>query len=178
MTNDVPNISLAGHMLDKDTLLPVAWWLLLDVYWDDDREGKYRETCIERGDTWERNLVDRLVSPAVPDELGALMRLSHVCGRIEQSWGRSFFDVARDMYPAYHPGANTQTGMFTEKLQTLIYLTIMACIGHGIGPDDENGACNRPFPDELLTSPIQIENPMQNQLDLCRAADADADDPT
>ena len=155
MTNDVPNIPLAGHMLDKDTLLPVAWWLLLDVYWDDEREGEYRDTCTERGDHWEQNLVDRPVSPKVPDELDALMGLSHICGRIEQSWGRSFFDVARQMYPK-HTGNGLQ-----ERLQNLVYRTIMACIGHGIGPNDDGG-----FPYSLLTSPIQIENPMQYQLDL------------
>ena len=88
-----------------------------------------------------------------------MMRLMHICGRIEQSWGRSFFDVARSMFPDLCRDRPSEA--FTDKLQSLVYRTIMACIGHGIGPDDDGG-----FPDELLTSPIQIENPMQDQLDL------------
>jgi len=155
--DDVPNIPLAGHGLNKDTLLSVAWWLLLDIYWDDEMEAEYRKTCTDRGDKWEHNLVDRPVSPAVPDELDALMKLSYICGRIEQAWGESFYSVSRRMVnPDQQAHLNKE-----ELMQTLIYRTIMACIGHGTGPNDDGN-----FPGELLTSPISFENPMQYQLDI------------
>lgn len=153
-SHDIPNIPLAGLGLNNDMLLPVAWWLLLDIYWNDDREGEYRHTCTERGDKWEQKLADRPVSPKIPDEIDALIKLSHICGRIEQAWGKSFYSVSKSMVKPDQ--------IREELMQTLIYRTITACIGHSLlGPDDDGG-----FPDYLLTSPINLENPMQDQLDL------------
>lgn len=155
MTNNVPNIPLAGLGLDKDTLLHVARLLLADIYWNDEREGDYLTACALKPKKFPfvRELMKRPETPQVADELDALMKLSHICGRIEQSWGTSFYDVSRRM---------VKPDQVREKVQqTLIYRTIMACIGHGISAADSGD-----FPDDLDPSPIIIENPMQYQLDL------------
>ena len=144
-TTQSTGLALAGLGLDKDMLLRVARILLADVYWDEDREGEY--------DGYERQLMERPETPQVPDELDAVMRLSHICGRIEQAWGESFYSIAERI---------TSSVQIREEIQeNLVYYALMACIGHGIGPCDVE--C---FPEELSNAPIHIENPMYHQLDL------------
>lgn len=141
-------LALAGFGLRKDLLLRVARSLLADIY------------------SHVKELMAHPETPQIPDEADALIRMAHICGRIEQVWRRSFYDVACEMYPAYAPGFDTATNGFSEKFETLVYRTIMSCIGHGIGPDDENGACNNSFPGNLSPRPINIENPMFSQLEM------------
>ena len=146
-------LALAGLGLDKEFLLTVARTLLSDVYWDEEREGEYRDDCRERGFAVEREIMKRSQTPQVPDETVALIKMAHICGRIEQAWGESFFSIARRICPPQR---------IQEKLlEDLIYYTLMSCIGHGIGPDEVAG-----FSDTgLSSSPIRIENPMQYQLE-------------
>ena len=129
-------------------LLRIARILLADVYWTDEREEMYH---VVGGH--ERDIMKRPETPPVPDELHAVMRLALVCGRIEQAWGESFYSIARRICQP------DQT--FMDIQEELVYLTLMACIGHGIGPGDSS--CE--WPSELEEAPIQIENPMQWQLD-------------
>lgn len=142
-------LALAGLGLNKPMLLNVARVLLADVFWDEDREGEYEGNV--------RDIMDRPETPQVPDELDALMKMSHICGRIEQAWGESFYSVARRVL-----GSDEPKPKFEKALEDLVYYTIMACIGHGIGPDEIDGFAetgNDP-------APIHIENPLDHQLDL------------
>lgn len=146
MTNSI--VHNAGLGLDKDMLLRIARILLADVYWDDERESDYEGNV--------RELMDRPETPQIPDELDAVMSLSHICGRIEQAWGISFYMVAWQMV-----GNDAPPDVLKKKQEDLVYYALMACIGHGVGPNDDPK-----FPSELAGAPIHIENPMFDQLDL------------
>jgi len=146
-------LALAGLGLDKGLLLRVARCLLADIYWDDDQETQYRADCKVRSEPWIRELMKRPETPQVPDETDALIRMAHICGRIEQAWGESFYSVARRI--CKHDEVKE------EVQEDLVYYALMAAMGHGVGPQDVDG-----FPEELDASPINIENPMLYQLAL------------
>jgi hypothetical protein len=150
MTTKRPDgLALAGLGLDKPLLLRVARILLADIYWDDDREREY--------DGSERELMKRPETPQIQDEIDALIRMAHICGRIEQAWGESFYSLARRLCPPDQTQEDVQ--------EDLVYYTIMACIGHGIGPSE----CSRidRFDEDMDQAPIHIDsNPMLFQLSL------------
>jgi len=54
--------------LNKDLLLDVAQTLLLDVYWNDEREAGYHQECVDENKTWVQSLDRRPESPAIPVE--------------------------------------------------------------------------------------------------------------
>lgn len=146
--------SLLG--IDRLLLTEVARYLWCDVYWNEEREGEYRQVV---GCQFEPELACRPQTPDVPDLDDALFNLFHACGRIEQAWGKSFYQVACEMYVG--EGQPDLDGPFCEKLELLVYKTLMACIGHGIsGADDDN------WPEGLDDAPIHIENPLQDQEGL------------
>jgi hypothetical protein len=157
ITSQPDKLALAGLGLDKPMLLRVARILLADIYWDDEQESLYHDTCAMNDRPVIRDLMDRPETPQVSDEVDALIRMAGICGRIEQAWGESFYSVARRIHETERANTKTQ-----EELQEdLVYYALMAAIGHGVGPCDVEG-----FPPELEASPINIENPMLFQLSL------------
>ena len=150
------NIPLAGLGIDRLLVTDIARTLWCDVWWTDEREAEYRQ---QAGCQWQQQLLSRTETPDIPDLDDALFKLFHAVGRIEQAWGRSFYAVARDMYPEVYTVTLVNGEPFQEKLEMLVYRTLMACIGHGIGPDDDGD-----FPEDLDASPIDIENPLQEQV--------------
>jgi hypothetical protein len=161
-------IPLACLGIDRLLLSEVARTLWCDVYWTDEREGEYGQT---HGALHVRELTERPETPDVPNLDDALFKLFHAVGRIEQAWGKSFYQVACDMVCSGHPSdldslanladkcdLDNPHGPFRQRLEMLVYRTMMACIGHGIGPDDDGD-----FPDELDAAPIDMENPLQDQ---------------
>ena len=164
-------LALAGLGLDKDLLLRVARILLADLYWDDDLESDYIAACQAKPKQFPyvKELMDRPETPQIQDEIDALIRMAGICGRIEQAWGESFYSVTRRIlgydrpnYTSSRAFPETQ-GAFDELQEELVYLTFMACIGHGIGPAGDS-SCQ--WPEELDEAPIHIENPMLFQLSL------------
>jgi len=149
------NLALAGLKLDKPMLLRVARILLADLYWDEDQEGEYRAKS-HTEEPFHAEIMNRPETPQIPDVTDAIIRMAHICGRIEQAWGESFYSVARRLTPPDQIADQVQ--------EDIVYYTIMACIGHGI---DANciDRIDR-FDDNLDPSPIRIENPMLFQLSL------------
>lgn len=116
--------------------------LLIDAFWSDDRMRRYQAdfgTSIIRDHGQQ---MEEWPLPVIPVEVlaGTLAMIE----RIEAKWGRSFDVVAEEM------------GI---GLDALMYRTTFACIGHGIGPDDDGG-----FPDDLDPSPIHADNPADNHV--------------
>jgi len=146
------NLALAGLKLDKPMLLRVARILLADLYWDEDQEGEYRAKS-HTEEPFHAEIMNRPETPQIPDETDAIIRMAHICGRIEQAWGESFYSLAQRICKQHEVAEQVQ--------ENLVYCACMAAIGHGVGPQDVDG-----FPKELDPSPIRIENPMLFQLSL------------
>ena len=126
-------------------LKQVAWWLWLDAWWNEERENKYCDHCEVIGKQWEQRLTNRPETPPIPDEDAAINVLRKMVDCIEYEWERGFVDVAFDMEDVCN-------------LADLVYQTLMACMGHGIGPDDDGG-----FPSDLEEAPICFDNPLFDQ---------------
>jgi hypothetical protein len=132
----------AGFGLDRLLMTEIAYNLWCDAYWTSEREKEYRQAI---GCQCERDITARSQTPPVPQQDEILFELFHICGRIEQAWGKSFHVVCEEMRSA---GS-------TCDLSQFVFLTIMGCCGHGVSADDEAF-----FPEELDPCPIEIENPL------------------
>jgi hypothetical protein len=115
-------------------------WLL--SYWDDDRMRAYREvtgrspiqTYGQQMESW----------PAPPVDHGVVFQVKRLVERIQVAWGWTFTDVAARM---------------GEPLHRVMYYTVMACIGHGVGPNDDGK-----FPEGLDESPVRAEDPAADNV--------------
>jgi hypothetical protein len=123
--------------VDQELAKSVARSLWILAYWSDERHRAFTERAGRSPIAAFGQQMEGWPVPPVPMDLVA--DVSGLLTGVERAWGRSVEQVAEEMG--------------TEP-ESLAYRTLMACIGHGIGPDDDGT-----FPDGLDPSPMTLDDP-------------------
>jgi hypothetical protein len=106
-------------------------------FWSDERFTAYTQLTGRHPIQAWGQAMEYWPVPAVPHALVEDIR--GILERIEAAWGRTLDDVAEEM---------------GTEADRLAYYTVMACMGHGIEPDDDGT-----FPDGLDPSPLNLDDP-------------------